>query len=56
MGIHSLKKVVATALAMPLLLTAGQSAIAQSAPSAQGKTELLWFGQAGFRIKRPKAR
>ena len=56
MGMYSLKKVLATALAMPLLLTAGQSAIAQSAPSAQGKTELLWFGQAGFRIKTPEGK
>jgi L-ascorbate metabolism protein UlaG (beta-lactamase superfamily) len=52
----SLQKVLAVALAIPLLLAAGQTVFAQSAPSAQGKTELLWFGQAGFRIKTPEGK
>jgi L-ascorbate metabolism protein UlaG (beta-lactamase superfamily) len=52
----SLQKVLAVALAIPLLLATGQTVSAQSAPSAQGKTELLWFGQAGFRIKTPEGK
>jgi L-ascorbate metabolism protein UlaG (beta-lactamase superfamily) len=52
----SLQKVLAVALAIPLLLATGQTVSAQSAPSAQGKTELLWFGQAGFRIKTPNGK
>ena len=31
----------------------GANAQAQTAPAASGKTELLWLGQAGFRIKTP---
>ena len=29
------------------------NAQAQTAPAGSGKTELLWLGQAGFRIKTP---
>ena len=38
-----------------LLTFGGHSVLAQSpaTPSASGKTELLWLGQAGFRIKSP---
>ncbi|WP_371816518.1 metal-dependent hydrolase [Polynucleobacter sp. MWH-UH25E] len=55
-GSHSLKQALGIALAIPLLFITGHSVYAQSAPSAQGKTELLWFGQAGFRIKTPEGK
>ena len=53
----SLKKVVA-AITLPVLLATTSLVLAQtsSGPSAQGKTELLWFGQAGFRIKSPQGK
>ena len=53
-----LKSGIASAVLMTLTLTAGSFALAQSptAAGAQGKTELLWFGQAGFRIKSPEGK
>ncbi|NBW68968.1 MAG: hypothetical protein EBR47_09875, partial [Betaproteobacteria bacterium] len=36
-----------------LAIGLGANAQAQTAPVSSGKTELLWFGQAGFRIKTP---
>jgi L-ascorbate metabolism protein UlaG (beta-lactamase superfamily) len=58
MGSISLKKIIANALVLPMLLAASSFALAQNASSssAQGKTELLWFGQAGFRIKSPEGK
>lgn len=51
-----LKRLVVSAVALPLVLATSSVALAQtsSSPTAQGKTEVLWFGQAGFRIKTPK--
>ena len=41
-------------LALSLTVAAMSSSIAQQAPNTpQAKTELLWLGQAGFRIKTP---
>ena len=53
-----LKSGIASAVLMTLTLAAGSFALAQSstAAGAQGKTELLWFGQAGFRIKSPEGK
>ena len=56
MGTHSLKKVFAVILALPLLFVASQSVFAQNSSAVKGKTELLWFGQAGFRIKTPEGK
>jgi L-ascorbate metabolism protein UlaG (beta-lactamase superfamily) len=56
MGNHSFKKVLAIALALPLLFVASESVFAQNSSGARGKTELLWFGQAGFRIKTPEGK
>jgi L-ascorbate metabolism protein UlaG (beta-lactamase superfamily) len=55
MRIYSLQKLVGAASISAFFLGATFSAHAQSpAPSAlQGKTEILWLGQAGFRIKSP---
>ena len=36
-----------------LAIGLGANSQAQTAPANSGKTELLWFGQAGFRIKTP---
>jgi L-ascorbate metabolism protein UlaG (beta-lactamase superfamily) len=47
----SLKQLCTIALAT--LAFVGLSAQAQTATVANGKTELLWLGQAGFRIKTP---
>ena len=54
----SLKKWIAKALVLPVLLTASTFALAQTSAgtNAQNKTELLWFGQAGFRIKSPEGK
>jgi L-ascorbate metabolism protein UlaG (beta-lactamase superfamily) len=41
------------ALTALTLFGLGVSAQAQTAPAANGKTEMLWLGQAGFRIKSP---
>jgi len=43
---------------LPMLLAASSFALAQTTSSAgaQGKTELLWLGQAGFRIKSPQGK
>ena len=41
------------AIAMLALGLSGANVQAQTAASASGKTELLWLGQAGFRIKTP---
>ena len=51
----SLRSLFSTFLAsVALLLSAGISnAQTSTASSAQGKTEILWLGQAGFRIKTP---
>jgi L-ascorbate metabolism protein UlaG (beta-lactamase superfamily) len=46
---HWLK--ISTALSAAALLLLGASSQAQTAP--EGKTELLWLGQASFRIKSP---
>jgi L-ascorbate metabolism protein UlaG (beta-lactamase superfamily) len=58
MGNTSLKKWIAKALVLPVLLTASTFALAQTSAgtNAQNKTELLWFGQAGFRIKSPEGK
>jgi hypothetical protein len=54
----SLKSLMGFAVASTLLLGASHSIQAQTpAPSsAKGKTEILWLGQAGFRIKRPEGK
>jgi L-ascorbate metabolism protein UlaG (beta-lactamase superfamily) len=54
----SLKSLMGFALASTLLLGASYSIQAQTpAPSsAKGKTEILWLGQAGFRIKSPEGK
>lgn len=58
MRIHSFKSSIGTALIAGLLLafTSGVQAQTPTASGAQGKTELLWFGQAGFRIKTPNGK
>ena len=41
-------------VSLALLLSAGLSnAQTSAASSVQGKTDILWLGQAGFRIKTP---
>jgi len=52
----NIKKIAASLLALPVLMATSYFAQAQSSSgaAAQGKTELLWFGQAGFRIKTPE--
>ncbi len=52
---YSLKQMLAIALVLPALLLINHFALAQTAPSpgAQGKTDIQWLGQAGFRIKTP---
>jgi len=58
MRIHPLKSSVGATLIAGLLLAFTSSVQAQApAPTgAQGKTELLWLGQAGFRIKSPNGK
>ena len=58
MRIHPLKSSVGATLIAGLLLafTSGVQAQAPSPSGAQGKTELLWLGQAGFRIKSPNGK
>lgn len=53
-----LRNVVSHAFALALLATttAYVSAQTTTTTSAQGKTELLWFGQADFRIKSPEGK
>lgn len=41
------------AAALTAVAMLGMSAQAQTAPASGGKTEMLWLGQAGFRIKTP---
>nr|WP_108301817.1 metal-dependent hydrolase [Limnohabitans sp. JirII-29] len=41
------------AVALTAVALFGMSAQAQTAPASNGKTEMLWLGQAGFRIKSP---
>ena len=55
MRILSFKNSIGASLIAGLLLTLASSVQAQAPATAsvQGKTELLWFGQAGFRIKSP---
>ena len=55
MHIFSLQKLVGAATISTFLVGATFSVQAQTpAPTAvQGKTEILWLGQAGFRIKSP---
>ena len=48
-----LKTPLSLALAALMLLGAATSAQAQTAAPVTGKTELLWLGQASFRIKSP---
>jgi len=52
----SFKKILASALMLPFLVATGGMALAQTSAGAQGKTELLWFSQAGFRIKSPEGK
>ena len=55
MRILSFKNSIGASLIAGLLLTlaSGAQAQAPATTGVQGKTELLWFGQAGFRIKSP---
>ncbi len=55
MRIHSFTGAIGVTLIASLLLafTATTQAQTPAAAGVQGKTELLWFGQAGFRIKTP---
>ena len=58
MRIHLLKSSVGAVLALGLLLTliSGAQAQTPTTSSAQGKTEVLWLGQAAFRIKSPNGK
>ncbi len=54
MTLSSYKSLVGFYLSVVLLGTSGSIQAQAPAPnSAQGKTEILWLGQAGFRIKSP---
>lgn len=54
MTFSSYKSLVGIALSTILLSTSGSIYAQAPAPNAvQGKTEILWLGQAGFRIKSP---
>jgi len=54
MKLSSFKSLVGTVLSTILLSLSGSiHAQAPTTSSAQGKTEILWLGQAGFRIKSP---
>ena len=44
---------LAIALASASSISSAQNS---TTPSAQAKTEALWFGQAGFRIKSPQGK
>ena len=53
----SLRSSISTFLVSALLLSAGLSnAQTSTASGAQGKTEILWLSQAGFRIKTPNGK
>ena len=58
MRIHSLKSSVGATLIAGLLLALTSSVQAQAPATSgvQGKIELLWLGQAGFRIKSPNGK
>lgn len=58
MRINSFKCSLGATLMATLLLVCAPGAQAQtaSASATQGKTELLWFGQAAFRIKTPNGK
>lgn len=58
MGIYSLKSVLSVGLISTVLCAIAVGAQAQTpvAQGAQGSTELLWLGQAGFRIKSPSGK
>jgi L-ascorbate metabolism protein UlaG (beta-lactamase superfamily) len=58
MRINRLHKIAAQVFVLPLLFLTSAFTFAQSVSNAgaQGKTELLWFGQAGFRIKTPEGK
>ena len=54
MKVSLFKSLVGFALSAILLsISASLSAQTPAASTAQGKTEILWLGQAGFRIKSP---
>ena len=54
MTFSSYKSLFGIALSTILLSTSGSIYAQAPAPNAvQGKTEILWLGQAGFRIKSP---
>lgn len=58
MGIYLIKNLAGAAIASVCLLGAsfGIQAQTQTSTGAQGKTEILWLGQAGFRIKTPNGK
>jgi hypothetical protein len=58
MHIHSLKKLAGiTAISTILFGTSFNTQAQSPAPNVvQGKTEILWLGQAGFRIKSPEGK
>lgn len=58
MGIYSFKNLMGATVASIVLAGATSSIQAQTpvASDAQGKTEVLWLGQAGFRIKTPNGK
>jgi L-ascorbate metabolism protein UlaG (beta-lactamase superfamily) len=58
MGIYSFKNLVGAAVASMFLVGASSGIQAQTpaASGVQGKTEVLWLGQAGFRIKTPNGK
>jgi hypothetical protein len=57
MKVISLKSFAGMLLAVASVLSVSGVANAQSASAgAQGKTDVLWFGQAGFRIKSPQGK
>ena len=56
MKVNPLKFHLAMLLALASILTTTASVNAQAADAAQGKTEILWLSQAGFRIKSPQGK
>jgi L-ascorbate metabolism protein UlaG (beta-lactamase superfamily) len=58
MGIYSFKNLVGAAFASMFLVGASSGIQAQTPATSgvQGKTEVLWLGQAGFRIKTPNGK
>ena len=58
MGIYSFKNLMGATVASIVLAGATSSIQAQTpvASDAQGKAEVLWLGQAGFRIKTPNGK